>query len=235
MLDTFQRYEAAFNLINNFAKENESVSILDIGSNGPGFAYFNIFSNVKQTNLDIVHFDREIIKRFRNVNFVTFNGFDFPFHDGAFDIIICSDTLEHVNPEFRNNFISQVLRISNRFVVFTFPVSTSRIFEKILYIGSFKRIKFLKEHIENGLPTKDEFYNAVKGSNFIVKREKENINRFLWIPLKILSSVLYWKWKNKLSNFIYRKFNNYLLFNRTMINFGIGYSYSFILERAQND
>lgn len=234
MLDTFQRYEAAFNLINDYSKEKEYVSILDIGSNGPGFALYNIFSNVSQTNLDIIHFGSEIIKRFSNVNFVTFNGFNFPFRDSAFDIIICSDTLEHINLDYREDFISEILRISNHFVVFTFPVSSSRIFEKVLYYGSLKKIKFLKEHIENGLPKKVEFYAAIKGSNFSIIRELENINRFLWIPLKIFSSILYWKWKNKSSNFIYKKFKNYLLLNRSLINSGVGYSKSFILERKSN-
>jgi hypothetical protein len=49
------------------------------------------------------------------------SGSQLPFADGAFDIVVASDVLEHVPPDWRETVISEVLRVSRAVAVFGYP------------------------------------------------------------------------------------------------------------------
>ena len=233
MLDTFQRYKEAYRFIEEISTEREQLSLLDVGSNGAGFATYNYFENVHQTNIDIAKFPTEVIKAYPHVNFLTFNGYDFPFSDQQFDITISSDTLEHVPPQKRERFITQILRITNQFVIFTFPVKSSTVVEKLLYYGTLKISKFLKEHIEYGLPCPERFQDIIEKSEYKIIFESQNLNRQLWIVIKLYSSVLARLWKRKSKEFIILQFKKYISHSGSVINSGQGYSKTYILAKGE--
>ncbi len=233
MLDTFQRYKVAYQEVEKISKNIKQVKLLDVGSNGIGFAEYNRFKNVEQTNLDIQEFDEKLKKDSPHIKFVTYDGRVFPFLDNEFDILLCSDTLEHVPAKYRGDFIKECLRVSKNTVIFTFPVSSSSFFEKLLYYATFKKSVFLKEHIEYGLPKIKNFNDIIKNNGYSIVGKYENINRFLWIPVKLLSSIFVRLWRDKSKEFIYKKFKKYIKKERKLLNIGIGYSDTFILEKKQ--
>lgn len=231
MLDTFQRYKVAYEKVREKSSSGESLKLLDIGSNGIGFGLYNHFKNVKQTNLDIQEFGEELINKYPWVDFVTYNGLVFPFEDRSFDIVLCSDTLEHIPMNRRKEFLKESFRVAKDLVIFTFPVSTSSVFEKIIYYGTFKKSAFLKEHIEYGLPTVKSFRHLADKFGFEIVDEAQNINRLFWIPVKLLSSVLTKLWRNKTRQEILEKFDRFVNTKRFILDIGKGYSVSFILIR----
>lgn len=231
MLDTFQRYKEAYFLAEKVSGRRRVISLLDVGSNGPGFAPYNKFENVKQTNLDIQKFQKDVIKEYSKVNFVTYSGNKFPFENSSFDIVLCSDTLEHIPKEKRKKFILENLRVCNKYIVFTFPVDTSSFFEKLFYYMTLKKSLFLREHIEYGLPSEEEFENIIKNTDFNIISKSDNINRFLWIPFKLKSSILAKLWKKKSADFILSEFDKYIVKEKRLVNLGTGYSKTFILEK----
>lgn len=231
MLDTFQRYKEAYFLVEKVSNKKREVTLLDVGSNGPGFATYNKFENVRQTNLDIQEFQKNVVRKYLNIKFVTYSGNKFPFEDSSFDIVLCSDTLEHIPKEKRRRFILENLRVSDRYIVFTFPVDTSSFFEKLFYYMTLKKSLFLREHIEYGLPSEEEFENIIKNTDFNIISKSDNINRFLWIPFKLKSSILAKLWKKKSADFILSEFDKYIVKEKRLVNLGTGYSKTFILEK----
>lgn len=233
MIDVFQRYKSAYQVVKSESAKSKNLNLLDVGSNGIGFGAYNNFSNVKQTNIDIQDFDKEVIKNNPHIDFITYDGSVFPFGDNSFDIVVCSDTLEHIPLEYREKFIEENFRVSKNLVVFTFPVKSSALFEKILYYATFKKSSFLREHIEYGLPDPSSFEEKSKTSGFTIVGKTENINRFLWIPVKLLSSLELRLWRKKSKEWMFERFLNFVKKNHWYLNFGRGYSKTYILKKKQ--
>lgn len=89
--------------------------------------------------------------------YVCGSGAALPFRDGTFAAVIASDTLEHVPPDQRPAFLSELLRVSSQYVLVGGPYAdlpTCWAEEKILELllpGS-QAARWLKEHAEYGLP-----------------------------------------------------------------------------------
>lgn len=235
-IDVFQRYMSIYDLVQKEAGKSNltRIRLLDVGSNGPGFANYNHFENVDQINIDIVESAAEIKERYPKVSFLTYPGDRLPFEDGFFDIVICVDVLEHVPPEQRKRFILDVIRVSKSFIVFVFPVKTSAFWEKVLSVITFGRIKFLEEHIAYGLPDEKDFLGVLDSAgNVDLVHKSGNMNVWLWIPLKLFSSLSYRLYKNN-DDYIYKSFLSYRRNVAKYLNWGQCYSKTFILEKKNN-
>jgi len=236
LFDTFQRYLEVYRLVSREAalKPDHTIRLLDIGSNGPGFADFNKFPNVDQTNIDISPPDPKVLAAYPHIGFVTYPGDELPFDDESFDIVVCVDVLEHVPPEKRAKFIHEGIRVSRRHIVFVFPVRSSAPWEQVLSKMTFGKIKFLEEHIRHGLPSENDFYEAIQPiTTAKLIHESGNMNIGLWIPLKLASSLSLRLFK-RFPGLIFQSFLLYGSFFARWVNWGQCYSKTFILEKQQH-
>jgi len=234
-IDVFQRYLSIYDFVLQETNKGDhtSISLLDVGSNGPGFAHYNHFEKVNQYNIDIFPTPQKIQEEYPKVKFITYSGDRLPFIDGLFDIVICVDVLEHIPPGQRKNFILDVIRVSKSFVIFVFPVKSSEFWEKILSLITFRRIKFLEEHITNGLPEEKDFVDVIESDNSIgIIHESGNLNVCLWIPLKLFSSLCY-RFSKENDDYIYKSFLFYRKHMAKYLNRGQCYSKTYILEKQK--
>ncbi|MDI6892258.1 MAG: methyltransferase domain-containing protein [Actinomycetota bacterium] len=153
--DQFQRYKVVEEIV-NLARDDKPLKILDVGGY-PGLIS-DFLPNDETYILDVVSCERP--------NYIRGDGTSLPFTDGAFDMVVAIDTLEHVPIEKRQDFISEVLRVGSKLTVVMGPFYSEDIelAERIIFEFSLKTLGKdfaeghpLKEHIEHGLPKIDAF------------------------------------------------------------------------------
>ncbi len=86
------------------------------------------------------------------------DGTAMPFEDGAFDLAVSADTLEHIPPTKRQQFVHEMLRVSRHGIVLVAPFFSheTELAERVLYQFMVTELRyhhpFLREHREYGLP-----------------------------------------------------------------------------------
>ena len=76
-----------------------------------------------------------------------------PFPDRAFDVVLTVDTLEHVPPALRHEFIGELVRVADSYVVITGPFASSVNLEAEQLLREYllemlgMRYPFLLEHV----------------------------------------------------------------------------------------
>ena len=80
-----------------------------------------------------------------------------PFDDGSFDLVLSLDVLEHLVPERRPDFLSELDRVARSFILIGAPFSTPEVerTEEELARGLLDTRRFLEEHRTLGLPSHD--------------------------------------------------------------------------------
>ncbi len=80
-----------------------------------------------------------------------------PFPDGSFDLVLSLDVLEHLEPERRPDFLSELDRVARSFILIGAPFSTPEVerAEEELAAGLLNARRFLEEHRTLGLPSHD--------------------------------------------------------------------------------
>jgi hypothetical protein len=118
-----------------------------------------------------------------------------PLQDKSFDLILSSDTLEHLPAADRDSFLDESLRVSSRFIIIGAPFQSDPVDfceQRIsaLYERCYGRPHpWLAEHIANGLPRLDEV------TNFFEKHRctyvpVPNGNLYFWFIMQSLELLL---------------------------------------------
>jgi hypothetical protein len=122
------------------------------------------------------------------------DGSHLPFENDRFDVVITVDTLEYVPPEHRQTFITELLRVSRAFVSITGPFSSGykEIAEETLYEFLTTQLgvqhRFLREHLENGLPDLEAIHRMLCASTEVISIPSGYIQH--WLPLMLIKHIL---------------------------------------------
>lgn len=136
--------------------------ILEVGSGVKGITPYIPY---KITGVD-VSFNGKIAE---NLTPVCLSGASLPFSDNSFDYVISVDMLEHVPGNERNDVVKELLRVASKRVFLAVPcgelaeVHDKTLDEFYLQVKG-ARDRFLQEHVENGLPTKEDLEESFKAA-----------------------------------------------------------------------
>ncbi len=122
-----------------------------------------------------------------------------PFPSMSFDIVICSDVMEHVPPEQREKVISEALRVSRKKVVFCFPSGPQAFAVDQKLFAEYQRRgmdppEWLKEHMQYPFPDRDLFQSLPEGWGIRCK-PNESLSFHSWLMHKEM---------NRLWNYLFR-------------------------------
>ncbi|MEA2464193.1 MAG: hypothetical protein QOJ98_1940, partial [Acidobacteriota bacterium] len=150
--DIYQRYSLLARLTDILSGEGSgTLTLLDVGS-GP-VALTEVFVSPR---FDIVRAD---ISRFDDPSIVLLHpGEPLPFEDGAFDVAVAIEVLEHLPPAQRPSLIRELQRVSRQATIVCCPIDTPEVVEAERQFSAWAQavsgrdVGFLVEHDEHGLP-----------------------------------------------------------------------------------
>ena len=152
--DQYQRYKTASLVIEKCRKEKQSFTILEIGAN----EHKNL---EKFLPSDIINYlDIKLPEHLqKDKNYILADATNMPqIKDNSFDIIIALDVFEHIPQNLRNNFLSELNRVSKELVILAGPFDEPNVSDTEKKVNEYYKKKYgedyiwLKEHIENKLP-----------------------------------------------------------------------------------
>ncbi len=147
-LDHFSRHYRVFLAIERARRAGERFRILDVG--GKAGLTERFFPADEVTVVDVL----------AGSDVVTVEpGAPLPFADGSFDIVVSFDVLEHVLPDHRAHWLSEVHRVASEAVYFTVPAGHGAVTQMEERAASFyefvagRHHPWLSEHEELGVPS----------------------------------------------------------------------------------
>jgi SAM-dependent methyltransferase len=168
--DQYQRYRITAEIVQMIkTDQGERIKVLDIGgcaNRRDGSGYF-LPIHLFLPGDDIIVMD---VVDFENPLYVKSDGRDLHFPEDWFDVVVCNDVLEHILPSDRKRFIENLIRVSKIYVILSTPHKTKLNELAEYHLAQFikKRLNVvheqLKEHIDLGLPRKDEVEEILKGN-----------------------------------------------------------------------
>ena len=176
MLNRAARY---FPILRTLKQENllSSSSVLEIGSGPIGLGEFR---KVPFIGSDIVFPE----KPHRPMIPLICSASALPFPDGAFDVVIASDVMEHVPAKYRGDVVRESLRVARNVAIFGFPCGSKaqacdRMLKRHFVRRGFAPPGWLKEHMDEKFPTPDLFSDVTGWE--IAAFGNENIYFHLWM------------------------------------------------------
>ncbi|MDP3973673.1 MAG: class I SAM-dependent methyltransferase [Candidatus Daviesbacteria bacterium] len=168
--------------------------ILEIGSGASGISdYYQ--GEVIGVDSD---FAKTGTKKNTNIKYVEGLSDNLPFNNETFYLVVCLDTLEHLEKKLRIKTIRELIRVTKKGGIIYLGFPTGNLSEKyeIKLNNAFKRINhknhlWLIEHRKYGLPNYRRILSAIK--NLGIPKEKieilENVNIFIWFIMHMLFTV----------------------------------------------
>ncbi len=153
--DQFQRYETVAKIIDHFREENDlkTFQILELGANEhKDLGLFLPNDKILFTDITLT----EAMKS--DPDFMRADGTALSFGDDSFDFVIALDVLEHIPADKREQFISEVCRVSRNLAVLSFPFEAEYNVDAEARVNSYYKtiadedFIWLSEHNVNGLP-----------------------------------------------------------------------------------
>jgi len=162
--DYVSRYQLIAEIITRYFEDakNPPKNILDVGGLG------SFISQI--INIPTTIFDNEVVQE--GTNQILGDGTSMNnIEDGAFDVVITSDTLEHIPKKQRRNFINELVRTSNDLIILCAPFADQGAIEEEKKLQHYykevtgKPHRWLKEHKQLGLPLKKEIIGYFDKNN----------------------------------------------------------------------
>ena len=100
------------------------------------------------------------------------SGTALPFQVAAFDAVVTTDTLEHVPPDSRKQFVHELVRVTKTWLVIAAPfddpqvVQAEEILQQLIVARYVERNRFIEEHRQNGLPDLSKTVSLVRSAGF---------------------------------------------------------------------
>ncbi len=186
MLDIVLRYKPIITDI----RKNKYKKILEIGSDDYGIAPF--LGLTHRITLFDFSFRRKSLK---SVIYKTGSVLQLPFKNKSFECVVSLDMLEHIPPNFRDKAISELMRVTKKTLYLGFPCDpAARKRDKIFFnlISPFKNsphIKYIKEHLQNGLPSSEAVIKRIRVYKPTKIQKINNLNAKIEIFLVVLSNL----------------------------------------------
>ncbi|MCD6385470.1 class I SAM-dependent methyltransferase [Candidatus Sumerlaeota bacterium] len=149
--DVYQRFKGICEVIKQI-RVSESGLILDVGGYPGTFA--EMIPSYRVITLDTEHCPRK--------DYVMGSGEALPFGENTFDAVVCSDTLEHIPPERRKDFLTELVWVSKDWIIIGSPFDFRYVRSAEQMLNELHRFikrtdnPWLNEHIQYGLPNLQE-------------------------------------------------------------------------------
>ncbi|MCP3914761.1 MAG: methyltransferase domain-containing protein [bacterium] len=146
--DQYQRYRLVTEILGRIRNLRHPLRILDVG--GRTALLRSFLPEDEVTLVDLESSDA--------VGLVLGDGSHLPFADNSFDVVTGCDTLEHIPPDVRRDFVAECARVSHGYVILAGPFFAPEVDEAEELLYDFMKSKlaldhrYLREHRELGLP-----------------------------------------------------------------------------------
>src|SRR5918996_4223833 len=158
--DQYERYALTKSFVDQiWPADHSPVRVLDVGGNSSPLKHMMPKDSVILADLEPPGTLRGL--PLLHDGYVQTDGSRLPFADDTFDLVASHDTLEHVPRSARSAFLSELLRVSRRFVVLNGPVyhpqtvRAERLLARFVGERSTDEGRFIREHLQLGLPAQD--------------------------------------------------------------------------------
>jgi SAM-dependent methyltransferase len=187
--DLFGRYRLAGRLVEHLHPTG-TATVLDVG----GAPIGTLAGFLPQH--DVVVSDLQVPGRWHDPapDLIVADGAELPFADGAFDVVVCLDTLEHVPVGRRSDLLHEALRVSRGWVLVGSPCATTGVADADAALLAFVRARFgedfatvqiLTEHLTFGHPDPADITEALqRGGADVARFPSGRLDR--WLPMMLL-------------------------------------------------
>lgn len=166
IFDQYQRYKNAQILVNKLRKGNETFSILEVGANEhKNLEQFLPDDNIKYLDIELSE------ERLNDPQYILGDATNMDFEDGTFDVIVALDVFEHIPPEKREMFLTEINRVSRVGFIIGAPFNTEGVADTEVRVNEVfcalygMNHPWLIEHIENGLPSLEDTVSYLNEKN----------------------------------------------------------------------
>jgi len=206
--------------------ELKKPKILEVGSGVCGITPYIPF---KVTGVD-VSFNGEIAE---NLEPVYLSGARLPFTDNSYDYVISVDMLEHVPENERTDVITELLRVSSKRVFLAVPCGElaeahDKALDELYQREKGERYHFSQEHVDNGLPEKEELESCIKASADSLG-VRVNVRVTGNVNLKVRTFLMR-LWITSKSPKLYARVSPFLCIFRRLLNYGECYRQIFVVD-----
>lgn len=164
-----------YSSLTSLAKPLKAESILDAGC-GEGFTMDKLTKFGIGKQIEGLEHSKEAIllgkKLFPNLTFKEGNIYDMPYEDNSFDLVTCTEVLEHINEPIK--VFKEVLRVSKKYIIISVPN------EPFFMLGNFLRGKDLLRLGNN--PGHINHWTIISFLNFLKKNGLKIITLKLPLP-----------------------------------------------------
>jgi len=171
----------------------KNLDIAEIGSNSQGIGFY---LKKKVTGLDLLKNEVGLARYGEYLDFVQGDATSLGFKDNSYDVIVSIDTLEHLNDAQREKALSEMVRVSRRWIILALPFKG----EAEKYEKRFNEL-FLKKYgkpnpalEEHQLPDYDKFMSILKNKAALKSRKIDlkvinNLNLDWWYLAQYLETI----------------------------------------------